>query len=100
MRAMDEGKRNIAGPPDPALAAAAEEELRHACTLGWDALARVAPWGDSYDGFASGGLPVTFERNYIWADEVGGDILVEVFVYLGPSRYDAGARASRLVRRP
>ena len=60
---MDEGKRNIAGAADPLLQAAAEEELRHACTIGWQALAKVTPWGDTYDGFAAGGLAVTFERN-------------------------------------
>lgn len=96
---MDEGKRNVAGIPDPLLQAAAEEELRHGCTLGWQALARVAPWGDTYDGFAQGGMPVTFERNYIWVDDPGGDIMVEVVVYLGPSRYDAGARATRIIRK-
>jgi hypothetical protein len=97
---MDEGKRNVAGFTDPLLLAAADEELRHACTMGWQALAKVTPWGDTYDGFASGGMPVTFERNYLWADDVGGDILVEVTVYLGPSRYDAGARASRVIVKP
>src|SRR5215218_997964 len=97
---MSEGRRNIAGPPDPTLQAAAEEELRGACTLGWPALAKVTPWGDTYDGFAAGGLPVTFERNYIWVEEPGGDILCEVIVYLGPSRYDAGARASAVISKP
>jgi len=97
---MNEGKRNIAGGPDPLLQAAAEEELRHACTIGWQALAKVTPWGDTYDGFANGGLAVTFERNYIWADAPGGDILVEVVVYLGPSRYDAGARATQVIPKP
>ena len=97
---MDEGKRNIGGAADPLLQGAAEEELRHACTIGWQALAKVTPWGDTYDGFAAGGLAVTFERNYIWADEPGGDILVEVVVYLGPSRYDAGARATQVISKP
>lgn len=97
---MDEGKRNVAGLPDPLMQAAAEEELRHACSMAWQALAKVTPWGDTYEGFAAGGMPVTFERNYLWAHEEGGDILVEVLVYLGPSRYDAGARATRLISRP
>ena len=97
---MSEGRRNVAGLPDPLLQEAAEEELRHACTIGWQALAKVTPWGDVYDGFAKGGLPVTFERNYLWATEAGGDVLVEVVVYLGPSRYDAGAKAVRLIRKP
>ena len=90
----------MTGLPDPLLQAAAEEELRHACTLGWQALAKVTPWGDVYDGFARGGLPVTFERNYLWVAEAGGDVLVEVVVYLGPSRYDAGAKATRVIRKP
>lgn len=94
---MDEGKRNVAGLPDPLMQTAAEEELRHACSMPWQALAKVTPWGDTYEGFAAGGMPVTFERNYLWASEEGGDILVEVLVYLGPSRYDAGARAFRIV---
>jgi hypothetical protein len=97
---MSEGKRNIAGIPDPLLQAAAEEELRAACTMGWNALAKVTPWGDTYDGFARGGMPVTFERNYIWADQPGSDILCEVIVYLGPSRYDAGARVSAVIPKP
>ncbi len=96
---MDEGKRNLNANTDPLLQAAAEEELRHAATLGWKALSKVTPWGDSYDGFASGGLPVTFERNYLWVSEEGGDILIEVVVYLGPSRYDAGAKASLVILR-
>ena len=97
---MSEGRREVTGQPDPLLQEAAEEELRHACTIGWQALAKVTPWGDVFDGFAKGGMPVTFERNYLWAEEPGGDVLVEVIVYLGPSRYDAGARASRLIRKP
>jgi len=88
----------VTGFTDPLLQAAAEEELRQACTMGWRALSKVTPWGDTYDGFAAGGIGVTFERNYIWAAEPGGDILVEVIVYLGPSRYDAGARATRVIR--
>jgi len=31
---------------------------------------------------------VEFARNYIWADQEGGDILCEVIVYAGESRYD------------
>lgn len=87
------------GFTDPLLQAAAEEELRQACTMGWRALSKVTPWGDTYDGFAGGGIPVTFERNYIWAKEADGDILVECIVYLGQSRYDAGARATRVIKK-
>jgi hypothetical protein len=79
------------------LAEMAEDELTRALSLTWGELAKVTPWGDSYDGFTPGGRQVTVDRSYIWAEAPGGDILVEVVVYGGPSRYDAGARASRLV---
>lgn len=96
---MDEGKPNPTGPK-AALLEAAQEELAQACSMGWTALARVTPWGDRFDGFARGDVPVTFERNYVWAEAIGGDILCEVTVFEGESRYDDGARASRLIRRP
>jgi hypothetical protein len=86
--------------PDPALMAAAEEELAQACTLGWRALASIAPWGDTYEGFAPGGRAVTFERNYLWSGPIGGDILVEVAAYGGETRRDAAAEASLLIRKP
>jgi len=86
--------------PDPELAAAAEEELTAACTMSWRELAKVAPWGDSWEGFGPMGGPVQFERNYLWQDEPGGDLLCEVRVYRGPSRYDRGAIASRIIRKP
>ena len=79
------------------LAALAEDELSDASALSWRELSAVAPWGDSYEGFTAAGRQVTVERTYLWADEVGGDILCEVVVYGGPSRYDEGARASRLI---
>jgi hypothetical protein len=91
----------IASPqsgPDPDLLAAAEEELAQACTLGWAALAKITPWGDTYDGYAPGGRAVTFERNYLWAQDKGGDILVEVAAYPGESRRDSAAQASLLIR--
>ena len=37
------------------------------------------------------------ERSYLWAEKPGGDILCEVVVYPGPTRYDDGARASRII---
>ena len=46
------------------------------------------------------GGPVHFERNYIWQEAEGGDILCEVRVYRGPSRYDRGAVVSRLIPKP
>jgi hypothetical protein len=36
-------------------------------------------------------------RSYIWADGAGGDILCEVTVYGGPSRYGHGVLVSRLI---
>ncbi len=86
--------------PDPELEAAANEELSAACTLSWKQLAGVMPWGDSWEGFGPMGGPVHFERNYLWASEEGGDILCEVRVYRGVSRYDHGATASRVISKP
>lgn len=87
-------------PLDPELQTAAEEELHTACSLSWKQLAKVMPWGDSWEGFGPAGSPVHFERNYIWLDEQGGDILCEVRVYRGQSRYDRGAVVSRVIARP
>ena len=86
---------NQAAPDD--LVAMARDELARACSLSWRDLAPVVPWGDAYDGFSPEGRNVTVERAYIWAEASGGDILAEVVVYAGPSRYDAGARASRVI---
>ena len=85
---------------DPELEAAANEELAAACTLSWRELSKVAPWGDSWEGFGPGGSPVHFERNYIWLEREGGDILCEVRVYRGLTRYDNGALVSRLIAKP
>jgi hypothetical protein len=84
---------------DPELEAAAEEELALAAALGWRDLAELVPWGDSYEGFGPSGGPVVFERSYLWNDQPGGDILCEVTAHRGASRYDRGARRSRLIRR-
>lgn len=86
--------------PDPELEAAANEELAHALALSWRELSRLIPWGDAFDGFGPNGGAITFERSYIWKDTVGGDILCEVQAFRGPSRYEAGARASRVIRKP
>ncbi|MDB5454061.1 MAG: hypothetical protein JWO33_2639 [Caulobacteraceae bacterium] len=85
--------------PDPELEAAAEDELQTACSLSWRELARVTPWGDDWEGFGPAGSPVHFERNYIWLDREGGDILCEVRVYRGQTRYDHGALATRVIAR-
>jgi hypothetical protein len=82
---------------DADLAALAEDELARALTLAWRDLARIMPWGDAFDGFTASGRQVTVERSYIWAEKPGGDILCEVRVYGGPSRYDDGVTASRLI---
>jgi hypothetical protein len=82
------------------LAAMAREELERALTLSWRDLAAVAPWGDAFDGFTPAGRQVTVERSYLWADAVGGDILCEVEVYGGPSRWDEGVRRGALICRP
>ncbi|MDB5431666.1 MAG: hypothetical protein JWP35_2782 [Caulobacter sp.] len=84
---------------DPDLQAMADDEILRALTLSWRDLSRVTPWGDTFDGLTPGGREVQVERNYLWKDLEGGDILVEVVVFAGPSRYDQGARASRTLKR-
>lgn len=79
------------------LAAMAADELDRALTLSWRELAAVAPWGDAYDGFTPAGRQVTVERSYLWVEESGGDILCEVVVYGGPSRWEEGAKAAGLI---
>jgi hypothetical protein len=85
---------------DPDLLAFAEDELSRALTLSWRELSKITPWGDSFEGLSPGGREVEVERNYIWAADAGGDILCEVAVFGGPSRYDQGARVSRLIKKP
>jgi hypothetical protein len=85
---------------DPALIAAAEEELAQAATLGWNALSRVTPWGDAYEGYAPGGRAVTYERNYLWREGEGGDILIEVIAFGGETRRDEGAVATLILAKP
>ena len=81
------------------LADMAADELERALTLGWRELSSILPWGDAYDGYTQAGRQVTVERGYLWAGEPGGDILCEVFVYGGPSRWDEGVRVEGLIRR-
>ncbi len=80
------------------LEAAAQEELERACTLGWRQLAKLTPWGDTYEGFTPMGRAVSFERSYLWEAETGGDIRVEVMVY-EPTAFEQGARLTRTIRR-
>lgn len=81
------------------LAEMAQDELERALTLKWRELARLLPWGDSFDGYTRGGRQVTVERSYLWAGEADGDILCEVLVYGGPSRWDEGVKASGVIRK-
>ena len=67
---------------------------------GWRELSAILPWGDAYEGFSPAGRQVTVERSYLWAELAGGDILCEVSVYGGPSRWDEGAQTTGLIRRP
>ena len=78
----------------------AEDELQRALSLSWRDLARVVPWGDTFEGVSPANLTVQVERNYIWAEGEGGDILCEVAVFLDTAHYPYAARASRLIRRP
>jgi hypothetical protein len=80
------------------LTAAAEDELARALTLGWRELAKVTPWGDTFEGFSPAGREVCFERNYLWDGESGGDIRVEVAVY-EPQAYERGVRLLRSISR-
>jgi hypothetical protein len=85
---------------DPDLGAMARDELSRATTLRWQDLKGVVPWGDTFEGISPAGRYVEVERSYIWAAEQGGDILCEVTVYGGPSRYDQGAKVTQIISRP
>ena len=78
----------------------ARDELSRAVTLRWQDLNGVVPWGDTFEGISPAGRNVEVERSYIWAAGEGGDILCEVSVYGGPSRYEHGARVSAVISRP
>ncbi len=80
------------------LTEAAEEELERADSLSRKDLAACTPWGDVYEGYTPAGRDVCFERNYLWAADPGGDICIEVVVYL-PEQYEQGVRLTRLVPR-
>ncbi len=86
-------------PPDPDFLAVARDELASAVSLSWRALAQVAPWGDSFEGISPAGRNVVVERAYLWKSAQGGDILCEVTVYGGESRFGAGARVSAVIER-
>jgi hypothetical protein len=80
--------------------ATAIEEMKSALGLTWKQLAPLIPYGDSYEGVSIAGREVEFERNYLWADQPGGDILCEVTVFAGQTRYDHGAKVTRTIRKP
>ena len=82
---------------DPDLLAMAQDELKRALTLQWRALSRIVPWGDSFEGISPGGRDVIVETAYLWRDAPGGDILCEVTVYGGESRFDAGEKVSAVI---
>jgi hypothetical protein len=99
--------RSVIAPPqeENRLAAAeleemAEDELARALTLSWRELSRLVPWGDTYEGFAPSGRAVQVERNYLWAEGEGGDILCEVAVFTDVILYDNAARRSGRIARP
>jgi len=77
---------------------AAREEMERALDLGWEKIAAVTPWGDVYEGYTPGGRDVCFERNYLWKDEVGYDVRVEVVVF-EPRDYEQGVRLVRELTR-
>jgi hypothetical protein len=81
------------------LAEMAQDELERALTLKWRELSKLLPWGDAFDGYTRGGRQVTVERSYLWVGEADGDILCEVLVYGGPSRWDEGVKASGVIRK-
>jgi hypothetical protein len=80
------------------LSDAAEDEIERALTLGWAALARLTPWGDTFEGFTPEGREVRFERTYLWNSETGGDIRVEVNVY-EVRDFEGGVRMTRSIEK-
>ena len=84
--------------PQLDLTEAAEEEMERACALSRRDMAACTPWGDTYEGYTPAGRDVCFERNYLWVGEPGGDICVEVVVYV-PEAYESGVRVTRTVGR-
>ena len=83
---------------DDDMQAAALEELERAATLGWRALSKHTPWGDTFEGFTPEGREVCFERTYLWEADEGGDIRIEVTVY-EPKAYEDGVRVIREIKK-
>jgi hypothetical protein len=80
------------------LSEAAQDELDRACDLPWRELAKVTPWGDTFEGFTPAGRSALFERNYLWVGPTGGDICVEVAVFQ-PEAYEKGVKLTRVIPR-
>jgi hypothetical protein len=89
----------VSGEVDHDLADMAQDELGRALSLAWRDLARIIPWGDSFEGISPAGRDVIVERAYLWQAAQGGDILCEVTVYGGPSRFDHGAKVTAVIAR-
>jgi hypothetical protein len=87
-------------PASPEFEEMARDEFSRALTLSWRELSRITPWGDTYEGFAPSGRPVQVERNYLWANAEGGDILCEVAVFSNAVLYDEAARYSGRIAKP
>jgi len=83
---------------DDELSEMAIEELDAACDLTWDEVARITPWGDVFTGIAPSGREVEVERRYLWSNEPGGGVVVEVEVRDPLARQ--GAEASALLSAP
>jgi len=83
--------------PDADLEEMAQDELRRALTLRWRDLAKIVPWGDTFEGVSPAGRFVKVETSYIWPNGEGGDILCEVAVFPNDVLYEQGARASAVI---
>ena len=81
------------------LEAFAEDELQRALSLSWRDLSGIVPWGDTFDGVSAANLSVKVERNYLWADQPGGDILAEVSVFLDEAHHPYAAKRSATIKR-
>ena len=85
---------------DPELQAAAAEELAQAVRLKWAELARLVPYGDTYEGYGPAGGAIEFERSYIWRD--APDDEKALLHNLGGPLFglDRGARVSQVIPKP
>ncbi len=85
---------NRPAPSENELSEMAIEELDAACTLHFNEMKKIAPWGDTYEAQAPSGRLVEVERRYLWANgQPGGAISVEVEVRDPALQTGAEARA-------